>query len=794
MVANADRRYACWLGSANFSNLIDGRGAIEDAYVTRAEFEQDPATVHARCASLPGLSLEELAAQQGAEAAAEAQARADEHERSLLDAREATREAQRWWMQQAPAGSARERSRQRAAQGIVNELQSRWWQQVFMGSSSPPPPAPREQGSDAVPPRRDPPSLSPTSALAFAADALRLHGGIGPGDEVHLGRRLQHLRAAERATSAMNAGFDEDAIFALYHKQQQAGVLRAWIARARAIKQGRDELAEASRLGLLALQQRASTAWRTRVVERSAAKRLMQKLEHSACRVRLSEVGWRGFDAFMRWSVRCRRGKMLMCMAACRLLRGGLNRAVALWVSLARGRALSSQHQAAGERRMVARITLRFREAFIAAAARGRREKGMAEKGHTALLGSQWKWLRTRVGELHHNVEAARAADEWAAAQMRMRLWRGLVEMIARLGEEGWRGRLASAMGLRLSWKRMVAGVRECAAHWRMLTRVKQRSLQGWVARACEDKLMQIALVQAATHHVLMSRRRAVTMWWEYARKRSQIAHALRSHAPRHNLWKFSRAITLWLEERAFGRAKQTLEARVVGRRLTAATDEWQAAAEHCRLLQRVKLRLAARIRRGLAGSPENRMRRGLATFESWAKKIGQRNAVALAQAEAALMLSAHKLRRGLLAIAHVWLDELYRRRLSALEQKMLEERHLRKASAAMKHWKEEVAWRVERQNWVRCQVRYMHELQHMCDNGNGHRLARRLNNIGFQPYDGKSPEQNLTVIRRSSALYLKELERELQRVGGPGRLVVAPKREHAQARNTMSPQSSPGS
>ena len=104
--------------------------------------------------------------------------------------------------------------------------------------------------------------------------------------------------------------------------------------------------------------------------------------------------------------------------------------------------------------------------------------------------------------------------------------------------------------------------------------------------------------------------------------------------------------------------------------------------------------------------------------------------------------------------------------------------------------WKAEVAWRVERQNWVRCQVRYMHELQHMCDNVNGHRLARRLNNIGFQPYDGKSPEQNLTVIRRSSALYLKELERELQRVGGPGRLVVAPKREH----NARSPSSSPGS
>lgn len=204
-----------------------------------------------------------------------------------------------------------------------------------------------------------------------------------------------------------------------------------------------------------------------------------------------------------------------------------------------------------------------------------------------------------------------------------------------------------------------------------------------------------------------------------------------------------------------------------------AATEEWKAAAAHVRSVTRVKRRLEERLERGLEGAPLTRKIRGLTSLQGWAKRMGRRAVVAESLRGAVSRLDVLKLRRGLLRMATAWLDVLQARRLAAMSGKRLGERRRVAVCHAYLRWKEEVAWRVERQNWVRCQVRYMHELQHMCDSGNGQRLARRLGNIGVEPHNARSAQQNLNVIRRSSALYLRELERELKRVGGPGRLVL---------------------
>ena len=112
VLAKSERAYMCWLGGATFCAM----SSAEASFVTRAEYDLDPAELGRRCPLVPGLAIHELEARNKAAAQAAAKARA--RARSLAARRIAAEaeEGRRWWVSQAPAGGAEERVRMRWAQ------------------------------------------------------------------------------------------------------------------------------------------------------------------------------------------------------------------------------------------------------------------------------------------------------------------------------------------------------------------------------------------------------------------------------------------------------------------------------------------------------------------------------------------------------------------------------------------------------------------------------------------------------------------------------------------------------
>jgi hypothetical protein len=68
---------------------------------------------------------------------------------------------------------------------------------------------------------------------------------------------------------------------------------------------------------------------------------------------------------------------------------------------------------------------------------------------------------------------------------------------------------------------------------------------------------------------------------------------------------------------------------------------------------------------------------------------------------------------------------------------KLLPRRRHRVLKVALSYWCAEARWRIQRHKWLRRQVRYMDELQHVLDNlGDGQKWAKRLLSLGLEPQD----------------------------------------------------------
>jgi len=83
-------------------------------------------------------------------------------------------------------------------------------------------------------------------------------------------------------------------------------------------------------------------------------------------------------------------------------------------------------------------------------------------------------------------------------------------------------------------------------------------------------------------------------------------------------------------------------------------------------------------------------------------------------------------------ALWHWYTDARWRRR-----SQLLPRRRQRRLRCALTYWCAEARWRIQRHKWLRRQVRYMDELQHVLENlGDGQKWARRLLSLGLEPQE----------------------------------------------------------
>ena len=226
---------------------IESRGGC-----TGEEFEFEPACLHARCAPLAGLGLEELEQRCRADARHEASVYEARRRESRHRAHAAAASGREWWLQQAPARGALEQRRMRLLQWRVVRVlyalaleQSQWAPAAaataitsaaaaYSGAAA---------AANLVPPARArsraPPWLPTSTALALMGRALQLvvigSGGIGcvcvghHGDDgTWLWRRLSHFLVASWAASPMNAAGDARALAAHSEHAAAASKARRW--------------------------------------------------------------------------------------------------------------------------------------------------------------------------------------------------------------------------------------------------------------------------------------------------------------------------------------------------------------------------------------------------------------------------------------------------------------------------------------------------------------------------------------------------------------------------------------
>lgn len=193
VVAKNHRRLACWLGGAVFFNIPSG----EARFLTRDEYGADRAQLHTRAATVPSLGIDAQEQTRRAAGAAEAEAEAAERRRGAARRTQTTEEARAWWVEQAGAGGAEERARQRSAQRVAGcYLQSCL---ALLGLA----PAPEAAAGPAGYRTSRAPPLPASARVELGAASVRLVAAAplaaACGDERALWRRLAHLRAAPLA-------------------------------------------------------------------------------------------------------------------------------------------------------------------------------------------------------------------------------------------------------------------------------------------------------------------------------------------------------------------------------------------------------------------------------------------------------------------------------------------------------------------------------------------------------------------------------------------------------------------
>ena len=395
VLAKSERAYMCWLGGATFCAM----SSAEATFVTRAEYDLDPAELGRRCPLVPGLAIHELEARNKAAAQAAAKARA--RARSLAARRIAAEaeEGRRWWVSQAPAGGAEERVRMRWAQahvvrplyrGALTRLGLETGEasgggggaaggggalrQARLSSSSD-----EDVSEEAAAPRRAASPHGPWSAAALSAvwdhclQQLRApgavrgaanHGRITSGNraaseegnaEDGVWRQVAHALAAAWASSPMNVLLAEETTCSVGEGRWgwDGSLAVHWRA---ASRRSAWRCWRRWRLSRLALERRAAAhfaarrawvllwrgldAWKTRVSALLDAARVLHRIE-------LCFAFRRGFAGWMRWMLSQRWRRVLLAVGQRRRLQGALARGVWSWLrrvpELARGATLSAE-------------------------------------------------------------------------------------------------------------------------------------------------------------------------------------------------------------------------------------------------------------------------------------------------------------------------------------------------------------------------------------------------------------------------------------------------------------------
>ena len=800
--ANADRRVSSWLGGTVFCSMP----SAEELFVSRAEYERDPSSVHRKASSLPCLPLEALEAQQRAKAEAAAAEEAAERQRTAHRLRAASEEARTWWVAQAPAGGREERTRQRQSQQRhVLALFEQALVQTGLHwraehSLRPSPPAERQASAAEIvdadgaerPSPAGVPSMPAAAALALAGSSMRLLSGApacNRGGDEGVWRRVSHLLAAEWASSDMNTRGDNGALDAHHEARAraravrcfrawahsrhdafgrarravsawtapaQSAAMRAWKLWLRNRQVHAQQMAEASRWRLTAQLGDGWATWQSRAKELSAASRLLRK---TATRF----AGWRGFGAWLRWLLGVRRVKVLGSIGHCRLMWNDLGRRFRVWVLMAR---MTARQRNA----LFAQAFVRNRAALLSSldkwvelASRRRSEVvGALRKARLSGFGTWVEWAHSRAREARLRA----VADSGAKAMRVTRAWRRL------LFERQWH-----------STGELLAGV--VLGHQHEL-RVRRRSS---VLEAWREFRARRAAKGVGERRRLGS---AIAAWMANARQLREgraVASKLSVHAPKMLRARQEAMLTRGLERlwlvRTIGVRNHKLrqralemQSRVVPARLRKqtlrATAVWAKETRSCARLAESYLRALRRLEpHALVPRPPPSASASLSLFS-------------LTFSISRLRACWHA-RRSATAFARWSVEARYRKRLSAkwanaakLYPQLGAHWPRRQRAAALAHWSSEAQRRAARQEYLRQQLWYMDELRDMLDNANeSHPAAsvRRLLKSGVEAgaielLDTKlCIPRALRIMRAGVRHRSAALEHELKRICPSSRL-----------------------
>lgn len=321
VLANADRRFASWMGGSMFASIPSNK----QMFLSPSELDATPSELERRSAPLACLPLAKLRARCQAAASDEAANYTARRNQSASQVAKVAEDARAWWLEQAPSGSLTERSRQRALQcGVVHSLLGCACTQAGIGTGTT---------------NRRPPPLSAAAALTLSGRALRLLGcslssglcselGVCSSDE-RLWRRLSHLLVAEWASSPMcelpASDLARHAARATESTVRRA--VRAWRREAWRILRAQQLLYGEAAAALDELRMRQGLSrWREHAHQRLLAELVLHRAMRYVQR-------WRGFGSWMRCHVRRRRERLLELRGLLRGSRARLQRAIKCWGS-----------------------------------------------------------------------------------------------------------------------------------------------------------------------------------------------------------------------------------------------------------------------------------------------------------------------------------------------------------------------------------------------------------------------------------------------------------------------------
>lgn len=301
------------------------------------------------------------------------------------------------------------------------------------------------------------------------------------------------------------------------------------------------------------------------------------------------------------------------------------------------------------------------------------------------------KWAASARGKALRSCEFSRASRMWAHNAMQGGLAAWATETL-RLRDSRLQGHIAMV---------------HCASH------TQQRCWSHWCEVARESG-------RARRLAVMTTRWRMVHTWRRLAwrRLRLQLGAIKRRRQYHNDSVRWMASLRLRLE---------SVRMDVYRRGLQDVFHYWSACAKHSAAIAAAAVWLQPRA----WGA---RLRRAMSYMRIWYhEEIGYLAAKHCAQ----LQLLPRRRQRQLGAANACWLAHTRWRQRSRL----LPRSRRRQLVEALIYWRAEATWRIQRHRWLRRQVQYMDELQHVMDGmgeRHGQRWMRRLLSIGFDPQDGR--------------------------------------------------------